>query len=46
MPVFYKGRPIALPRAMTHHQDMGGMTAGSVPTNATEISRKGSAFRL
>ncbi|MHC4109253.1 MAG: hydantoinase B/oxoprolinase family protein, partial [Planctomycetota bacterium] len=37
MPVFYQGRPIALSAAMTHHQDVGGMTPGSVPTNATEI---------
>jgi len=41
MPVFYKGRPIALSAAMTHHQDVGGMTPGSIPTNATEIFQEG-----
>ena len=41
MPVFHKGRPIALSAAMTHHQDVGGMSPGSVPTNATEIFQEG-----
>src|SRR5215472_616128 len=36
-PIVHRGRPIALSAAMTHHQDVGGMAAGSVPTNATEI---------
>ena len=40
-PVFHRGRPIALSSAMTHHQDVGGMSAGSVPTNATEIYQEG-----
>jgi N-methylhydantoinase B len=40
-PVFAQGRPIALSAAMTHHQDVGGMTPGSVPTNATEIFQEG-----
>ncbi len=40
-PVFHRGRPIALAAAMTHHQDVGGMSAGSVPTNATEIYQEG-----
>jgi N-methylhydantoinase B/oxoprolinase/acetone carboxylase alpha subunit len=40
-PVFHDGRPIALTAAMTHHQDVGGMSAGSVPTNATEIYQEG-----
>ena len=31
-PVFAAQRPIALAAAMTHHQDVGGKTAGSVPT--------------
>jgi N-methylhydantoinase B len=26
---------------MTHHQDVGGMTPGSIPTNATEIFQEG-----
>lgn len=40
-PVLHRGRPIALAAAMTHHQDVGGMSAGSVPTNATEIYQEG-----
>jgi N-methylhydantoinase B len=40
-PAFHRGRPIALSAAMTHHQDVGGMSAGSVPTNATEIYQEG-----
>ena len=41
MPVFHQGRVIALSAAMTHHQDVGGMAPGSVPTNATEIYQEG-----
>ena len=41
MPIFAGGRPIALSAAMTHHQDVGGMSPGSVPTNATEIFQEG-----
>ncbi len=41
MPVFHRGKAIALSGAMTHHQDIGGMSAGSVPTNATEIYQEG-----
>lgn len=40
-PVFVDGRVIALSTTMTHHQDVGGMTPGSVPTNATEIYQEG-----
>ncbi|HWB48502.1 MAG TPA: hydantoinase B/oxoprolinase family protein [Stellaceae bacterium] len=40
-PIVHRGRPIALAAAMTHHQDVGGMSAGSVPTNATEIYQEG-----
>jgi N-methylhydantoinase B/oxoprolinase/acetone carboxylase alpha subunit len=40
-PVIHRGRPIAIAAAMTHHQDVGGMAAGSVPTNATEIYQEG-----
>jgi N-methylhydantoinase B len=40
-PVFHRGTVIALSGAMTHHQDVGGMSAGSVPTNATEIYQEG-----
>lgn len=41
MPIFYQSRPIALSATMTHHQDVGGMTPGSIPTNATEIFQEG-----
>ena len=41
MPVFHQGQVIALSAAMTHHQDVGGMAPGSVPTNATEIYQEG-----
>jgi len=35
MPIFSEGRPVAFAAAMTHHQDVGGMSPGSIPTNAT-----------
>ena len=41
MPIFFRGRPLAFSAAMTHHQDVGGMSPGSVPTNATEIYQEG-----
>jgi N-methylhydantoinase B len=41
MPVFHRDRVIAFSAAMTHHQDVGGMTPGSIPTNATEIYQEG-----
>jgi N-methylhydantoinase B len=41
MPVFADGRAIALSASMTHHQDVGGMSPGSIPTNATEIYQEG-----
>ncbi len=41
MPIFHDGRPIAFSATMTHHQDVGGMTPGSVPTNATEVFQEG-----
>ena len=41
MPVFHEGRAVALSTCLTHHQDVGGMTPGSVPTNATEIFQEG-----
>ncbi len=41
MPVFANVRPIALAASMTHHQDVGGMAPGSIPTNATEIYQEG-----
>jgi N-methylhydantoinase B/oxoprolinase/acetone carboxylase alpha subunit len=41
MPVFSSGQPVALAATMTHHQDVGGKTAGSVPTDSTEIYQEG-----
>jgi N-methylhydantoinase B len=41
MPIFGSGRPIAFSATMTHHQDMGGMSPGSVPTNAIEVFQEG-----
>jgi N-methylhydantoinase B len=41
MPVFARGRPLAFAATMTHHQDVGGMAPGSVPTNATEVFQEG-----
>src|SRR5690606_39314925 len=41
MPIFHEGQVIAMSAAMTHHQDVGGMTPGSIPTNATEIYQEG-----
>lgn len=41
MPIMYQGKAIAIAAAMTHHQDVGGMAPGSVPTNATEIFQEG-----
>lgn len=41
IPIFGDGEPIAFAATMTHHQDVGGMTPGSIPTNATEIYQEG-----
>jgi N-methylhydantoinase B len=41
MPVFARGRPFAFAASMTHHQDVGGMAPGSVPTDATEVFQEG-----
>src|SRR5262249_52485359 len=41
MPVFARGRPLAFAATVTHHQDVGGMAPGSVPTNATEVFQEG-----
>ncbi|HEY8289289.1 MAG TPA: hydantoinase/oxoprolinase family protein, partial [Acetobacteraceae bacterium] len=40
-PVIVDGHVLAFAAAMTHHQDMGGLTPGSVPTNATEVFQEG-----
>ncbi len=41
VPVFADGALIALAATILHHQDMGGLTPGSVPTTATEIFQEG-----
>src|SRR4030095_6750174 len=41
VPIIYQGRTVALSTTMTHNQDVGGKTPGSVPTDATEIFQEG-----
>jgi N-methylhydantoinase B len=41
IPIFADGYPIALACTMCHHQDVGGRTPGSVPTDATELYQEG-----
>src|SRR5262249_21560437 len=41
LPVFSEGRAVALACTMCHHQDVGGRTPGSVPTDATELYQEG-----
>lgn len=41
MPVFAEGRLIALAATMCHHQDVGGKSPGSIPTDATEVFQEG-----
>lgn len=41
VPVHAEGRVVAFSVTTVHHQDMGGMVPGSVPTNATEIYQEG-----
>ncbi|MGH7397651.1 MAG: hydantoinase B/oxoprolinase family protein [Candidatus Rokuibacteriota bacterium] len=41
VPVFADGRAVALACTMCHHQDVGGGTPGSVPTDATELYQEG-----
>lgn len=40
-PVFYQGKPVALVANLAHHVDVGGMTPGSLPVQATEIFQEG-----
>lgn len=40
-PILSEGRVIGLSTTMTHNQDVGGKTPGSVPTDATEIFQEG-----
>ena len=41
VPILYQGRPVGLSTTMSHNQDVGGKTPGSVPTDATEIFQEG-----
>jgi N-methylhydantoinase B len=41
VPIFADGRTVALACTMCHHQDVGGRTPGSVPTDATELYQEG-----
>ena len=41
VPVFAEERAVALACTMCHHQDVGGRTPGSVPTDATELYQEG-----
>jgi N-methylhydantoinase B len=41
VPIVVEGQVVALAATMAHHQEMGGKTAGSVPTDATEIFQEG-----
>src|SRR5262244_523783 len=41
VPVLDGGRVVALACTMCHHQDVGGRTPGSVPTDATELYQEG-----
>jgi N-methylhydantoinase B len=41
VPVLVDGRTVALACTMCHHQDVGGRTPGSVPTDATELYQEG-----
>jgi N-methylhydantoinase B len=41
VPIAVDGQVVALAATITHHQEMGGKTAGSVPTDSTEIFQEG-----
>lgn len=41
MPILIDGRVVALASSVSHHNDIGGMLPGSLPTNATEIYQEG-----
>jgi N-methylhydantoinase B len=40
-PVFHQGQVVALATTMAHHQEIGGKSPGSVPTDATEVYQEG-----
>jgi len=41
VPIMFEGRAVALSCSMAHHQDLGGKTPGSLPTDSTEIFQEG-----
>jgi N-methylhydantoinase B len=41
VPIVFEGETIALAVAVTHHQEMGGRSAGSTPMDAGEIFQEG-----
>jgi N-methylhydantoinase B len=41
VPVFFRGEAVALAVALAHHQDVGGRTPGSNPTDATDVFEEG-----
>jgi N-methylhydantoinase B len=41
VPIIHEGQAVALSATMTHNQDVGGKSPGSVPTDATEIFQEG-----
>lgn len=41
VPILYQSTTVALSTTMTHNQDVGGKTPGSVPTDATDIFQEG-----
>jgi N-methylhydantoinase B len=41
MPIFWKGEIVGYSSTMAHHQDIGGMTPGGMPSKATEIYQEG-----
>jgi N-methylhydantoinase B len=41
VPIVVDGETVALAVAITHHQEMGGRSAGSTPMDATEIFQEG-----
>lgn len=41
VPIIHDERAVALSATMTHHQDVGGKSPGSVPTDATELFQEG-----
>jgi N-methylhydantoinase B len=41
VPIFFEGKVVAFAQVFGHHDDVGGMVPGSLPTNATEIYQEG-----